>query len=62
MVRFGSRKFIMMMVQMVLMIFLPIAYKKLEISDDILMLILSSTSALSAIYFGVNVWEKKKIE
>ena len=57
--KFGSRKFILTVVQTLIVMVLPVVYKKLEISDEILMLVLGASSSLVALYSGVNVLAKK---
>ncbi len=59
---YKSRKFIVTGIQLVITIFLPVAYKLLGISDDILMVALSSSTALSSVYIGFNVMSGKKNE
>jgi hypothetical protein len=58
--KWGSRKFILTVVQTLIVLVLPIVYKKLEIGDDVLMLVLGASSSLVALYSGMNVLEKKK--
>jgi hypothetical protein len=59
MVKYGSRKFLALCIQSAALVVLPIVYKKLEISDEILMVVLGSGSALVAAYTGFNVLQKK---
>lgn len=58
--KWGSRKFILTCVQALVVVVLPIIYKKLEIGDDILMVVLGASSSLVALYSGVNVLAAKK--
>lgn len=58
-VRYGSRKFIANTAQVILLVVLPIIYKKLEISENVLMTVLLTTSALVGAYTGFNVLQKK---
>lgn len=58
--KWGSRKFILTCVQTAVVLLLPIVYKKLEIGDDILMVVLGASSSLVALYSGVNVLAAKK--
>jgi len=58
-VKWGSRKFILTVVQTLIVLILPIVYKKLEIGDDILMMVLGASSSLVALYSGMNVLAKK---
>ncbi len=57
---YKSRKFLVACFQMIVTIFLPVAYKLLGISDDILMVALSTSTALSSIYIGFNAISGKK--
>jgi hypothetical protein len=57
--RYGSRKFIANTLQIVVLISLPIVYKKFEISEEVLMTVLIATSGLVGAYTGFNVLQKK---
>jgi len=57
--KFGSRKFIAVSLQSVVLIVLPIVYKHFEITDHILMTVLIATSGLVGAYTGFNVLQKK---
>jgi len=57
--KWGSRKFILTVVQTLIVLVLPILYKKLEIGDEILMMVLGASSSLVALYSGMNVLAKK---
>lgn len=59
MLKWGSRKFVIVMALGVVNIALPIIYKKLEITDDILMTVLISGAGVVSAYTGFNVLEKK---
>lgn len=54
-----SRKFVLSVVQLGLLVFLPIFYKKLEIGDEIIMTVLIASSGLVGTYTGFNVLQKK---
>lgn len=57
--KYGSRKFIANTLQVVLLVCLPVIYKKFEISEEILMTVLIATSGLVGAYTGFNVLQKK---
>lgn len=59
MIKYGSRKFIALCVQMIFLVVLPILYKKLDISDEALITVLIATSGCCAAYTGFNVLAKK---
>ena len=54
-----SRKFLMSMAQLAILVILPLIYKHFEVSDDILMTVLISSSSLVGVYTGFNVIQKK---
>ncbi len=57
--KYGSRKFIATAIQCLVIVVLPILYKKFEISDDILMTVLIASSSLVGAYTGFNVLQKR---
>lgn len=57
--RYGSRKFVAMCIQCAAVVLLPVIYKKLEISETVLLTVIGSTTALTAGYFGANVLDSK---
>lgn len=59
MTKFGSRKFIVTCIQILIMILLPIVYRRFEVSDSITMTVLVSLAAAGSFYTGFNVLDKK---
>jgi hypothetical protein len=57
--KYGSRKFIATGIQCLVVVVLPIIYKKFEISDEILMTVLIASSSLVGAYTGFNVLQKR---
>lgn len=57
--KYGSRKFIIMIIMVVINIVLPIVYKLLEIDPSITLASMGSISTLSGLYFGVNYFQHK---
>jgi hypothetical protein len=57
--RLASRKFIALAIQCFVLVFLPLVYKHYQISDEILKLVLITTSTLVASYAGLNVLQKR---
>lgn len=56
---FLSRKFLLSLLQLGILVLLPVIYKRLEISDEVLMIVLVSSSSLVGVYTGFNVLQKK---
>jgi hypothetical protein len=57
--KYTSRKFIVMCLQTVVLIILTIVYKKLDISNEITLMVLGASSGIAAVYTGFNVLQKK---
>ncbi len=57
--KWSSRKAVLTVFQSFILIVLPIVYQKLGISENVLLFVLGSTTALVGTYLGVNVWQKK---
>lgn len=57
--KWASRKFILSIVQLVILVVLPIVYKQLDISETVLATVLGTSTALLAVYTGANVLQKK---
>lgn len=56
--KFGSRKFLVIAGQGVLLMILPIVYHILGISDSVSLAVMVASSALAATYTGVNVLDQ----
>lgn len=54
-----SRKFILTVMQWVILMVLPIVYKQFMIADEILITVLTASSSIVAVYTGFNVLQKK---
>lgn len=59
--KWSSRKLFVLCVQFILLIVLPVVYKRLEIGEEVLLTVLASTSVLSGAYLGLNVLQKKYV-
>ncbi len=59
MIKYGSRKFIVVVVQWLQLMLLPILFKHYGIETEVLMMVLGASGGLSGLYLGVNVMEKK---
>lgn len=58
--KYGSRKFLAMVIQCGVLVTLPIVYLHYGVSDNILMTVLIATSGLVGAYTGFNVLQKNK--
>ncbi len=57
--KWASRKFVLTVLQWLVVIGLPLAYKSFEISEAVLMTVLASSTSIIAVYTGMNVLQKK---
>lgn len=58
MVKWNSRKLIVVGVTNLVLCVLPVVFKSYLISDQITLMVLGSLVASAAAYLGVNVWQK----
>lgn len=59
--RLSSRKLWLVIGLIMLISALPLAYKKLEITDTITLWVLSAVTVMGASYLGINVLQKMKL-
>lgn len=59
MTKWGSRKFIVTIAQLMIMIILPIVYRYLEVGDEITITMLIAIAGSGSFYTGFNVLQKK---
>jgi len=59
MIRWGSRKFIALLVEIVLLVAIPILYSYIGISDSVTLLVLGALAGSASAYIGFNVLQKK---
>jgi len=54
-----SRKFMITVAQIALTIAVPLVYKRFEVGESVMMLVLAAINGAGAIYSGANVLSKK---
>ena len=57
--KYGSRKLLVLILSVIVLVFLPVYYAENKISDEILKIVLYAVSGLAGTYTGFNVLEKK---
>lgn len=57
--KYASRKFISVILNMLMLIVIPILFQKIGVSESVTMMVLGGLSTLSTIYLGANVMAKK---
>lgn len=57
--KWSSRKLFVMGTQFIILLILPLIYKRFEIGEAVLLTVLGSSSTLAGLYLGVNVLQKK---
>jgi len=58
-IRYGSRKFIILIICIILTIIIPLLFNYLKIDSSVIITTMSLVNGLSGLYFGVNIAEKK---
>ena len=61
-IRFTSRKFIVTIVSLALMIAIPLVYHRLGISDVVIMCVLGGIAGSAGIYTGFNVLDSRSLD
>ena len=57
--KYGSRKFIALMIQVALTLILPFVYHYVQMSEQVLIMVLCSINGAVAVYTGANLLSKK---
>ena len=57
--KFNSRKLYVLAIQIILTVILPLAYKRNEISDQVILFVLVTINGAGAVYTGANLLSKK---
>ena len=60
--KYNSRKLILCGLSIVLLFAIPLIYRHYGISDSITTFVLGGVSAITGMYGGLNLYEKKKID
>jgi len=57
--KWSSRKLFALCLQFIVLVVLPVVYKYFDISEVVLLTVLTATSTLTGAYLGLNVLQKK---
>lgn len=59
MTKWMSRKFIVTLLQVILMILIPMIYKYIQVGDEVTITVLLAIAGAGSLYTGLNVLQKK---